>query len=247
MGRKINPKVFRTGVIYGWSSKWFADGREYAKLLREDTRIRDFLHKEMKSFSVDRVDIERTVRAITVTLHSAKPGAIIGRGGDGIEILKKKIAKLLSKGPEKATVNLNVVEVSRPNLSAEIVLQSMIADIEKRMAFRRVLKTHLDRVQKAGAKGVKLQMKGRLNGAEIAREEKVSWGSVPLQNLRADIDYASDFARTIFGTIGIKVWIYRGEVFNGEQPKAEPAAPRPMARPERRGAGRPTRGPGRRA
>jgi len=241
MGRKIHPKIFRTGVIYTWNSKWFADGREYAKFLREDTKIKDYLRKELKTNSVDRIEIERTTRALTVTVYSAKPGAIIGRGGDGIEVLKKKLSKLVSKDKEKdkGKVHLNVVEVSRPNLSAEIVLQSMIADIERRMPFRRVMKQHMDRVQKAGAKGVRLQVKGRLNGAEIAREEKVNWGSVPLQNLRADIDYAADFARTIFGSIGVKVWIYRGDIFKGDQARIEQSKPKPFVRAKgRRPAGR---------
>ncbi|MBN1585229.1 30S ribosomal protein S3 [Candidatus Uhrbacteria bacterium] len=239
MGRKIHPRIFRTGVIYTWNSRWFADGRDYARLLREDIGIKEYLRKELKAFSVDRIEIERTARALTVTVHSAKPGAIIGRGGDGIENLKKKLAGIVSKGEKKVAINLNVMEVSRPNLSAEIVLQSMVSDIERRMPFRRVLKQHLDRVQKAGAKGVKLYVTGRLNGAEIAREEKVSWGSVPLHNLRADIDFASNFARTIFGTIGVKVWIYRGEVFGGSQARPEPLdQPKPAMRPRGRVPGK---------
>jgi small subunit ribosomal protein S3 len=231
MGTKVHPKIFRTGVIYSWGSKWFSGNRrEYSKLLQQDTKIRKFLKKQLKEASVDRVEIERTVRALTVTIHSAKPGAIIGRGGAGIEDLKVKLIELLAKGKskkEQPNVNLNVVEVTKPNLSSHIVLQSMIADIERRMPFRRVLKTHMDRIQKAGAKGVKLQVKGRLNGAEIAREEKLSWGSVPLHNLRADIDYASGFARTLFGTIGIKVWIYRGDIFEVDQNRAQQSAPPP--------------------
>lgn len=185
-------------------------------LLREDTRIREFLWSKLKEASVDRIEIDRTPRAVTVTVHTAKPGYIIGRGGSGVETLKADLKKIVGKGrsdDEKRNLNLNIVEVTKPSLSANIILQSMITDIEKRVRFRRVLKMHLDRVQKAGAKGVKVMVKGRLNGAEIAREEKVSWGSIPLQNLRADIDYAQGFARTIFGAVGIKVWIYRGEIF----------------------------------
>lgn len=227
MGTKVHPKIFRTGVIYGWGAKWFANNRrDYAKLLQQDTKIRRFLDKELKDASVDRIEIERTVQALTITVHSAKPGAVIGRGGTGIEDLKSKLLNLLAKGKPKKdqpNINLNVVEVSKPNLSSAIVLQSMIGDIERRMPFRRVLKTHLQRIQKAGAKGARLQVKGRLNGAEIAREEKLAWGSVPLHNLRADIDYSSNFARTLFGAIGIKVWIYRGDIFEADRAKARQA------------------------
>ncbi len=236
MGNKIHPTNFRLGVIYSWESKWFANKRDLAKMLREDLKIKNFLREKLKESAVDRIEVDRTPRALTVTVHTAKPGFIIGRGGTGVEDLKKALRDMLSKGKEKLNLNLNIVEVSNPSLSAEIVLQSMISDTERRLPFRRVLKQHLDRVQKAGAKGVKLQMKGRLNGAEIAREEKLAWGSVPLHNLRADIDYAYGFARTLFGTIGIKVWIYRGEVFDkdnaGQQaaPAAVPMA-KPIARP----------------
>lgn len=240
MGNKVNPKMFRTGVIFPWNSKWFGGRKDYARLLCEDVGIRKFLWAKLKECSLDHIDIERTSRAITVTVHSAKPGFIIGRGGQGIEDLKKQIKSLVLKGrgrggeKEKLNLNLNVVEVSNPSTSSHVVMQSMIADLEKRLPFRRVLKQHLDRIQKAGAKGAKLQVKGRLNGAEIAREEKLSWGSVPLHNLRADIDYASGFASTLMGTIGVKVWIYRGEVFDGEGKGLEAAASAASRPPMRR-------------
>jgi len=226
MGQKVHPRIFRTGVIYSWGSKWFGTRRNMPDLLREDTAIRKFLWSKLKEASVDRIEIERTPRAVTVTVHTAKPGFIIGRGGTGVEQLKTDLKKLVGRGraDQKRNLNLNIIEVTKPSLSANIILQSMITDIEKRVRFRRVLKMHLDRVQKAGAKGCKLMVKGRLNGAEIAREEKVSWGSIPLQNLRADVDYAQGFARTIFGAVGIKVWIYRGEIFsenNNRQAKAK--------------------------
>jgi small subunit ribosomal protein S3 len=250
MGQKVHPRIFRTGVIYNWGSTWFANKRDFAALLEEDTKIKDFLKKKLKEASVDRIEVERTTRAITVTIHSAKPGMVIGRGGTGAEDLKKEILKAIGRGgkKDKVAMNLNIIEVGNPSLSANVVIQSMIADTEKRMAFRRILKTHLERVQKAGAKGVKLQMKGRLNGAEIAREEKLSWGSVPLQNLRADIDFASDFARTIFGTIGMKVWIYRGEIFSNESvitraKNAQKNAPAPRPAYAAAGTGRPAARP----
>ncbi len=231
MGTKVHPKIFRTGVIYAWGSKWFADGRDYARRLHEDIDIKEYLRKQLKASSVDRIEIERTARSMTVTIYSAKPGTIIGRGGTGIEDLKNKLSEILSKkSKDKTNINLSVIEVSKPNLSAEIVNQSIIADIERRMPFRRVMKQHLDRIQKAGAKGVKIQVKGRLNGADIARVEKLAWGSVPLHNLRADIDYASNPARTIFGAIGVKVWIYRGDIFQGGQARIEQSSPKPFMR-----------------
>lgn len=229
MGQKVHPKGFRTGVIYSWPSKWFAGKRDYAKLLQEDMKIKTFLWKKLKESSVDRFEIERTPRAVTVTIHTAKPGVIIGRGGTGVEDLKKQLRAFIGKKPvkggDKLNLNLNIVEVTNPSLSSSIIQQSVAADLEKRMAFRRVLKTHLERIQKAGAKGAKIMVKGRLNGAEIAREEKSSWGSIPLQNLRADIDFASGPAKTIFGAIGVKVWIYRGDVFAGQQPAIVTARP----------------------
>jgi small subunit ribosomal protein S3 len=229
MGNKVHPRILRTGIIYSWESKWFANKRDFAKLLREDVKIKSFLRKKLKESSVDRIEVDRTPRALTITIHSAKPGFIIGRGGTGIEDLKKQLRDMLVKGTEKLNLNLNVMEITNPSLSAAIVAQSMIGDIERRLPFRRVLKQHLERVQKAGAKGVKLQVKGRLNGAEIARDEKLAWGSVPLHNLRADIDYCSDFARTLFGTIGVKVWIYRGEIFDKDKNKATATAAAPAA------------------
>lgn len=240
MGQKVHPKIFRTGIIYAWETKWFATKREFARLLEEDDKIKVYLRKKLKEASVDRIEIERTHRAVTITVHTAKPGVIIGRGGTGVEDLKKEVRNIVLRGKDKKdklVLNLNVVEIPNPSLSAAVVAQSMIADTEKRLPFRRVLKTHLERVQKAGAKGVKLQMKGRLNGAEIAREEKLSWGSVPLQNLRADINFASDFARTIFGTIGVKVWIYRGEIFDADKNRLAASQPASASAPAPRPAG----------
>jgi small subunit ribosomal protein S3 len=221
MAQKVNPKIFRIGTVLGWDSKWFSR-KNYKEFLRQDVEMRVFLKAALKEASVDKIEIERGANQVTITVHSGKPGFVIGRAGTGIEELKKKLRAMFFKN-KKTVLNLNVIEVARPTLSANIVMQNMIVDIEKRMPFRRVLKQTIDRVQKAGALGVKVMVSGRLNGAEIARREMLSWGSVPLQNLRADIDYANDFARTMYGTIGVKVWIYRGEVF-GEK-KKEAAAP----------------------
>jgi len=212
MGQKVNPKIFRTGEsqIYTWNSKWFAK-KDYVARLRQDVTIRDFVKKTLKDAAVAKIEIERTANAVTIIIHSAKPGLIIGHAGTGIEDLRKKIKdKFLDK---KSAFNLNVQEVSSPSLSSEIVLQGIIADIEKRVPFRRVMKQTISRVERAGAKGVKVVVSGRLDGAEIAREETLAWGKIPLHTLRADIDYASGPAFTIYGAIGIKVWIYKGEIF----------------------------------
>lgn len=212
MGQKVHPKIFRTGEsqIYTWNSKWFAK-KDYVARLRQDIDIRDFLKKTLKEAAVSKIEVERTANAVTVIVHSAKPGLIIGHAGTGIEDLRKKIKeKFLEK---KTVLNLNVQEVQNPSLSAEIVLQSMIADIEKRIPFRRVLKQAISRSERAGAKGIKVVASGRLDGAEIAREEMLAWGKIPLHTLRADIDYAGGAAFTIYGAVGIKVWIYKGEVF----------------------------------
>ncbi|MDD2806930.1 MAG: 30S ribosomal protein S3 [Patescibacteria group bacterium] len=215
MGHKVHPKVFRIGNRANWSSKWFSR-RDFAKLLHQDVLIKKFLKKELKDASVANIEIERSAAATTVVIHSAKPGVIIGRGGQGVEELKNKIKKFLDY---KMNLNINIKEVSDPSVSAELVVQAMIADIEKRMPYRRIMKQVISRVEKANAKGVKVMVSGRLNGAEIARTEMLSSGSLPLHTLRADIDYARGVARTTYGAIGVKAWIYRGEVFEKDAEK----------------------------
>lgn len=216
MGHKVNPKIFRIGNVLTWHSRWYARKKDLPSMLREDHGIRDYLRKALKEASIDRLDIERSANAVTVIVASAKPGLIIGRAGTGVEELKDKIRKRFFAG-RKVTLNLNVVEVQRPGLSAPIVASQIVSDLEKRMPFRRSMKMTAEKVEKAGAKGVKITVSGRLNGAEIARTETLSRGSVPLHNLRADIDFATDTARTISGAIGVKVWIYRGEVFDNRR------------------------------
>jgi len=220
MGKKINPKILRIGIIKTWPSIWFKCGQDYIKNVEQDVKMRRFLLKELREAGVDRVEIERSANKISLNVYTAKPGLIIGRGGTGVEDLKKKIhRKFLSRpsGIRMGGINLNINEVDRPNLSAQIVMQSMIMDIEKRMPFRRVMKQAIARVERAGALGVKVVVSGRLNGVEIARSEKLVSGKVPLQTLRADIDYARGVARTTYGAIGIKVWIYKGDVFEKEK------------------------------
>ncbi len=213
MGQKVNPKIFRTGEsqIYTWNSKWFSTKKEFKEYLKQDIQIRNFIKRELKDCGVAKVEIERSRNSLTVIIHSSKPGIIIGRAGAGAEELKKKLKqKFLNK---KINFNLNILEVPNPSLNAEIVLQNMIADIEKRVPFRRVIKQAISRVEKAGAQGVKVTISGRLDGAEIAREETLSWGKIPLHTLRADIDYARGAAQTVYGSVGLKIWIYRGEIF----------------------------------
>ena len=209
MGQKVHPTSFRIGNIYTWPSKWFsrANFREY---LKDDIQIREFVKSKLIGAGVTRIEIERSPSGATVTVHAAKPGLVIGRGGAQIEDLKKQ---LKTKFPRVA-LTVNIQEIDRPSLHSAVVAEGIKLDIEKRIPFRRAIKQALDRVSKAGALGGRVMVSGRLNGAEIAREEAVSFGSIPLQNLRADINYALDEAQTIYGKIGIKVWVYRGEVFN---------------------------------
>ncbi|HBR80484.1 MAG: 30S ribosomal protein S3 [Candidatus Uhrbacteria bacterium GW2011_GWE2_45_35] len=213
MGHKVHPKAFRLSTIRTWDAVWFAREDNYRDFLREDVKIRDFLRKELREALVDRVEIERTRQQVNVVIFSAKPGFIIGRAGAGVEDLKNKILKKFYRG-RRVALSVNVKEVARPSLSAQIVGQQIAADIEKRFPFRRAMKQSVERVLKARAEGVKITLGGRLNGAEIARVETLAHGKVPLHNLRADIDFACVTARTIYGAIGIKVWINRGEIFS---------------------------------
>ncbi len=225
MGQKVHPKSFRLSSIYTWDSSWFAE-KDFAALLREDLLIKSFLKKALKNMGVAKIEIKRSGNTIDIDIHSSKPGVIIGRGGSGIEDLRKKLiakffpAKEGAKGKKVGKkVNLNIKEVKNPNLSAELVAQAVASDLERRIPFRRVIKQAVARVDKAGAKGVKVMVAGRLNGVEIARTEHISKGNLPLHTLRADIDYAFCPAFTIYGVIGVKVWIYKGEVFEKKNKK----------------------------
>jgi len=217
MGHKVHPKIFRIGGIRTWESKWFARRKDFAELAQKDILLREFLFQELKEAGVDSVSIERKGDSVTIVVNAAKPGVVIGRSGAGVEALKKKLKRRFFN-KKTSGFNINIFEVKKPSLSARIVSRGMIDDLEKRMPFRRVMKQAIDRVKKAGAQGVKVTVSGRLNGAEIARTEKLKDGKVPLQNLRADIDYAQGIARTIYGCIGVKIWIYRGEIFS-EKPE----------------------------
>ncbi len=241
MGHKVNPKAFRLGMTTTWPSRWFARRQAYRDHIKQDHMIRDFLNKELKDAAVNAIMIDRLRGSLNITITTAKPGMVIGHSGTGIEELKKKFLKHFFPG-KRIQFQLNVSEVSKANLEATIIAQQVIADLEKRMPFRRVLKMAIERVKKAGALGVKIAVSGRLNGAEIARREQLAWGKIPLSNLRADVDYAQNFAQTMMGAIGVKVWIYRGDVFAKDRlHQYQPTTPRAPgdrgpARRERRSA-----------
>ena len=219
MGQKVSPIGLRVGVIRDWESRWYAD-KDYADLLLEDVKIREFLFKELKAASVSRIEIERSKNRVTVIIRTARPGVVIGTNGENIEQLKKKLEKMTGKN-----VYLNVVEIANPDLDARLVARSIADQLEQRASFRTAQKKAIQRTMRAGAKGIKTAVSGRLGGADIARTEGYSEGVVPLHTLRADIDYAWEEAATTYGRLGVKVWICRGEVLPGEMVK-EPEAPK---------------------
>jgi small subunit ribosomal protein S3 len=212
MARKINPISFRLGINKDWESRWMPAGGKYAKHLREDEIIRKIVNEKVGKAGIDRIEIERTLNQHKITIRSARPGIIIGRGGKGIDELSKAIQKATDI---TTPFNLNVEEVKRTEISAPVMAQNIAWDLERRMRFRRVMKRHLDiAMQNRDVQGVKIRVSGRLNGAEIARSEHLMKGKLPLTTLRADIDYGETRAVTTYGAIGIKVWLYKGEVFN---------------------------------
>ena len=207
MGQKVNPHGLRVGVIKGWDSKWYAKDEEFGDLLVEDYKIREFLKKKLYDAGIARLEIERDNAKIRINVYCARPGMIIGRNGEGIEALRAEVEKLASK-----PVMLNAVAIKEPDLNAQLVAENIAQQLEKRVSFRRALKQAIGRTMKLGAKGTKTCVSGRLGGAEIARTEHYHEGTIPLQTLRADIDYGFAEARTTYGVIGVKVWIYKGEV-----------------------------------
>ena len=211
MGKKINPFLHRLGTIRDWKSRWF-NSSSYREYLREDIELRGFLEEKLKKAAVEDIIIERSSNSIVVNIYSARPGIVIGRGGTGAEELKAEIIKKING---KTEVKVNIVEIRNSELSSKLVAQSVAEQIEKRIPFRRVLKQAMERtMQNKQAQGIKITVAGRLNGAEMARTEWLSDGKIPLQTIRADIDFAKHTARTTYGAIGIKVWIYKGEVFD---------------------------------
>lgn len=216
MGHKVHPQLFRLGITNTWPSRWFARNEAYRTLVRQDLGLREFIRARLKDGQVSRVTVERSRGVVAITIYSGKPGLVIGRSAAGIEELKKSILTKFFRG-QKVTLRVDVAEVAKANLDAQIVAEQVVGELERRMPFRRVLKMAVERVKKSGALGVKVAVSGRLNGAEIARREWLGWGKIPLTSMRADIDYAQTFARTIAGTIGVKVWIYRGDVFEQDR------------------------------
>ena len=215
MGQKVNPHGLRVGVISDWNANWYAGKKDFSANLYEDHKIREFIKKKYYAYGVSKVIIERAQGNVSINIHTSKPGMIIGLKGAGIEELKKSLAKVV---PGKQ-FHINIMEVKRPDMDAVLVAEGIAAQLEKRSSFRRTMKQAMGRVMRSGAKGVKIKVSGRLDGAEIARSEAYHDGSIPLQTLRADIDYGTATARTTFGAIGIKVWVYKGEVL----PKAKEA------------------------
>ena len=224
MGQKVNPVGFRLGITRTWDSRWF-ENRQYRDWLHEDLRMRRLVDGLSRSAAVAKFEIERRANQVRVVVSTAKPGIIIGKRGAGIEDLKKNLEKVSGR-----QVNINVVEIKHPELDAKLVANNIVDQLEKRIAFRRAMRQAIQRTMKAGAKGIKVQVGGRLGGAEIARVERNFEGKVPLHTLRANIDYAHSEAYTTFGRIGVKVWIYLGEVLPDGKPKADAATARP-ARP----------------
>ena len=210
MGHKVHPKIHRMQVISSWDSRWFSQNN-YPLFAKQDLDVRDYLMKKFKEANIDSISVERSPKNMTVTILAAKPGFIIGRSGQGLDAVRKHIETRILQMTLK--VKLQVKELRSPALSAMVVAQTIAAETERRVPFRRLMKQTLERVMKAGGQGVKVKMSGRLNGVEIARTEQLATGKVPLITLRSDVDYASVTARTLYGAIGIKVWIYQGEVF----------------------------------
>ena len=206
MGQKVHPIGMRVGIIRDWDAKWYAE-KEYADYLHEDLAIRKFVQKELADAAVSTIEIERAVNKVNVSLHTAKPGMVIGKGGSEIDKLRLELNKLTGK-----RVHINVVEIKKVDIDARLVAENIARQLENRASFRRVQKQAITRAMKLGAKGIKTQVSGRLGGADIARAEQYSEGTVPLHTLRADIDYAHAEADTTYGKLGVKVWIYRGEV-----------------------------------
>jgi small subunit ribosomal protein S3 len=218
MGQKIHPTGFRLAVNKNWSSKWFANSHDFADMLKQDIDVRAFLKKRLANASVGRVTIERPAKSARITIHSARPGVVIGKKGEDIEVLKKELQKRLG-----VPVHVNIEEVRKPEIDAQIIADGIASQLEKRVMFRRAMKRAMQNAMRMGAQGIKIMSSGRLNGIEIARTEWYREGRVPLHTLRADVDYATSEANTTYGIIGIKVWVYKGELKPG-QIQAAPVA-----------------------
>ena len=207
MGQKMDPNGLRVGVIRDWNSKWYADAKHFGDYLVEDHKIREYVKKKLYLSGISKIEIERTAKFVKVNVYTAKPGLVIGKGGNLAESLKEELKKMINK-----EVNLNIVEVRNPDMSAQLVAENIAGQLERRISFRRAMKQCMQKTMKAGALGIKTAVSGRLGGADMARTEFYKDGTIPLQTLRADIDYGFAEANTTYGKIGVKVWIYKGEV-----------------------------------
>ena len=212
MGQKVNPRSLRLGIIQGWESTWIADRKLYAQNLKEDARIRRFLKEKLKAAAISRIEIERKAQRLVVRLISARPGMVVGRGGQGLDVLRKELQALT----QRKDIQVDVLEVNRVDADATLVAESIAQQLEKRIAYRRVMKQTIQRSMRSGVRGIKVMIAGRLGGAEIARTEWSKEGRIPLHTFRADIDYGVAEALTVFGKIGVKIWIFKGEVLPGE-------------------------------
>jgi len=219
MGQKVHPTGFRLGIVTDWNSKWFAESKDYANLLNADLKVREFLQKRLKNASVSKIEIARPARNARITIHTARPGIVIGKKGEDIEKLRNEVSKIMD-----IPVHLNIEEIRKPELDAKLVAEGVAQQLEKRIMFRRAMKRAVTNTMRLGAQGIKISVGGRLNGAEIARTEWYREGRVPLHTLRADIDYGTAEANTTYGVIGVKVWIFKGEVFDGAEAEVEEAA-----------------------
>ncbi|KGN02693.1 30S ribosomal protein S3 [Clostridium novyi A str. 4570] len=217
MGQKVHPHGLRVGVIKDWDAKWYANSQNFADNLIEDDKIRKFVKKKSYSAGIAKIEIERTAKRVKINIHTGKPGMIIGKGGKGIEELKSEILKMI----KEKNVIINIVEVKRPETDAQLMAENVAQQLEKRISFRRAMKQTIQRAMRSGAKGVKTACSGRLGGAEIARTEQYHEGTIPLQTLRADIDYGFAEADTTYGKIGVKVWLYKGEVLPTKKVRTE--------------------------
>ena len=216
MGQKMDPHGLRVGVIKDWSSKWYADSKNFADYLVEDNKIRKYVKKKLYVSGISKIEIERTAKFVKVNVFTAKPGLVIGKGGNYAEILKAELEKMIGK-----EVNLNIVEVKNVDVDAQLVAENIAGQLERRISFRRAMKQCMQKTMKAGALGIKTAVSGRLGGADMARTEFYKEGTIPLQTLRADIDYGFAEADTTYGKIGVKVWIYKGEVLPAKKANVE--------------------------
>lgn len=211
MGQKVNPHGLRVGVIKNWDTQWYADKKQFSAFLKEDYEIREYIKKTYFAAAISKIVIERAASKVTITVYTARPGVLIGKAGSEIEVIKTALGKIT----HGKFIAINIIEVKKPDADAQLIAESIASQLEKRASFRRAMKQAISRAMRLGVKGVKAMVSGRLDGAEIARTEQYHEGSIPLQTLRADIEYGFAEARTTFGAIGVKVWVYKGEVLGG--------------------------------